>query len=66
MARPRTELDPPGRWQVLTMFHDGAVRIRCEHRSERWAEFCVMLRRDWKWIRDPHGAYHYDLRWNPR
>lgn len=58
--------DKPGRWQVLAMFHNGAIRIRCEHRSESRAEICAMFRRDWKLLTDHRGAYHYDVRWNPR
>lgn len=55
----------PRRWQVVTLFYDGGLRVRCTHRSETLADLCLSARSVWRDLTDPGGRYAYDLRQEP-
>lgn len=54
-----------GRWQVVRLHYDGAVRVQCTHKTELTAGACKSARDLWRDITDPQGRYIYDVRRRP-
>lgn len=53
-------------WQVVTMFHDGAVRVRCAHGAWWTADLCAWTRDRVEALRGKAGGYHHDVRRDPQ